>query len=287
MKKLLLYIGFALLLGCSSTVEKTATATSSDSVEINYQVRGNGNVALVFVHGWCIDQSYWEHQQTFSKGYTMVTLDLAGHGKSGDDRNQWTVNRFSDDVVSVVEVLDLKKVILIGHSMGGDIVLDAALKMPERVIGLIGVDNFKDASFSLSDAVDEQIHSFLNQIRSDYLGTAEGFTKQMLFIEESDSSIVQRVLTDVQSADPGVSVAILENLFMFAPQEKSLLPKLKVPLYLINSDATPTDEDALKKYCKTDHGVSYISGVGHYPMIEKPKEFNDLLRRKIKQIANN
>jgi pimeloyl-ACP methyl ester carboxylesterase len=60
---------------------------SSDDVTIAYQVQGEGKPALVFVHGWGINRTYWNAQLTyFAKKHHVVTIDLAGHGESGQDR---------------------------------------------------------------------------------------------------------------------------------------------------------------------------------------------------------
>jgi pimeloyl-ACP methyl ester carboxylesterase len=74
----------------------------------------------------------------------VVALDLAGYGQSGGGRKDWTMAAFGQDVVSVVEALGLKRVVLIGHSLGGPAVLEAARRMPGRVVGLVLVDSWVD-----------------------------------------------------------------------------------------------------------------------------------------------
>ena len=70
---------------------KSHVTISADGMPIHYTVRGNGAIALVFVHGWCCDQRYWDQQvEHFAPHYTVVSLDVAGHGASGRDRTQWT-----------------------------------------------------------------------------------------------------------------------------------------------------------------------------------------------------
>jgi len=101
-------------------------------VPIAYNKTGNGDTALVFVHGWGINKEYWKSQaDEFSKRYTVVTIDLGGHGKSGTQRDHWTVDDYANDVMAVLDSLNLNKVILVGHSMGGDVILDIAFKIPD------------------------------------------------------------------------------------------------------------------------------------------------------------
>jgi pimeloyl-ACP methyl ester carboxylesterase len=148
-----------LLLGCGKkeeepvdVVEKEAEPTitvdnaiSADGVSIAYEVRGEGEPALVFIHGWCCDRSYWEEQTPhFAEKYKVVAIDLAGHGESGLDRKEWTMKAFGEDVVAVVNKLNLEQAILVGHSMGGFVILEASSLMPKRVIGLVGADTLGD-----------------------------------------------------------------------------------------------------------------------------------------------
>jgi len=70
-------------------------AISADGVSIAYEVRGEGEPALVFVHGWCCDRSYWDAQLPyFAQKYKVVAIDLTGHGESGLDRKEWTMGAF-------------------------------------------------------------------------------------------------------------------------------------------------------------------------------------------------
>jgi pimeloyl-ACP methyl ester carboxylesterase len=71
-------------------------AYSADGVSIHYRVAGHGRTALVFVHGWCGEQGHWDEQiAAFSPNYTVVTIDIAGHGASGTNRTEWTMEAFA------------------------------------------------------------------------------------------------------------------------------------------------------------------------------------------------
>ncbi|MCH7887561.1 MAG: alpha/beta hydrolase [Candidatus Marinimicrobia bacterium] len=151
---LLLYV---VLAGCSD--EAKNVATSADGVPISFSVYGEGTPAIIFVHGWCWGQNNWNGQiLELSRQNKIVTIDLAGFGKSGHGRTDWTMEAFGEDVVSVVEKLGLEQVVLVGFSMGDKVIVEAARLMPERIIGLVGVDNFKNVEQKLTD---EQIDGFI------------------------------------------------------------------------------------------------------------------------------
>jgi len=121
--------------GAATTIGRTI-----DGVPIRFDVQGVGDIALVFVHGWCCNRNYWNSQvDHFTSEYTVVALDVAGHGASGRRRMKWAVSSFGEDIVSVVEQLELEKVVLIGHSAGAQWIVEAARRLSNAVIGLVGV----------------------------------------------------------------------------------------------------------------------------------------------------
>ena len=124
---LLLATGVRLAGGADAPAGRVATARAADGVSIQYEVRGQGEPALVFIHGWTSDRSSWREQvDGFARDYRVVTLDLAGHGESGKDRAKWDVASLVGDVEAVVKVLGLQRVVLIGHSMGGAVGINLA-----------------------------------------------------------------------------------------------------------------------------------------------------------------
>ena len=100
---------------------------------------------MLFVHGWCINKEYWDDQSRyFSDKYKVVALDLPGFGRSGKNRTEWTFEQYADDINEFIKAEKLKNVILIGHSMSGDILLLMDTKYPGSVIGIVGIDNLKN-----------------------------------------------------------------------------------------------------------------------------------------------
>ncbi len=132
----------------SPFVKKTIRA--GDGLSLVGEVRGQGDTALVFLHGWCGDREYWKHQVgPFAADYRVVTLDQAGHGESGKDRKVWSTAGLASDVEAVAKSLGLKRLILLGHSMGGPVALLAAKRMPGTVVAVVGVDSLHNAESQL------------------------------------------------------------------------------------------------------------------------------------------
>src|SRR5271166_3469754 len=144
------------------------TFRADDGLEIVGEVRGQGDTALIFLHGWCGDREYWKHQvEVFAADYRVVALDQAGHGESGKDRLAWTADGLAGDVAAVVKALGLKRVILVGHSMGGLVALLAAKRMPGTVVAVIGIDTLQNAE---SKPPEEEAQPLLDGALKDFQG---------------------------------------------------------------------------------------------------------------------
>jgi pimeloyl-ACP methyl ester carboxylesterase len=251
---------------------------SADGVPIAYEVHGTGGPALVFVHGWSCDRSYWSGQiEPFSRDFTVVAVDLAGHGESGVGRQSWTMASFGEDVAAVVRALDLEDVILIGHSMGGDVVPEAARRLPGRVSGLIWVDAYKQLG---PGRTPEQVEQFMATFRPDFAGRTGALVRGM-FLPSSDPALVERVATDMASAPPNVAMAALESAFSYSREVTRTLATLKLPVVAINPDNEPTDTESMTR---AGVEVMIMPGVGHFLQLEDADRFNALLRAAVDKV---
>ena len=112
----------------AGTEPVTAEIPSSDGLKIHAESWGSGEPVIVFVHGWSCDRGYWSAQVKDLVGdYRVVTIDLAGHGQSAAGRKAYSIEAFGQDVAAVLSEWDLANVILVGHSMGGAVIAEAAL----------------------------------------------------------------------------------------------------------------------------------------------------------------
>jgi pimeloyl-ACP methyl ester carboxylesterase len=263
--------GLALTLGAFAADElETATATSRDGIRIEYAVGGEGGPTLVFIHGWTCDRSYWSEQLPyFVRGHKVIAVDLAGHGASGAERDDYTMRSFGEDVAAAVG--DEESVILIGHSMGGPVALQAARLLGDRVLGIVAVDSLNDTGGPVPEpaAIDARVAP----LAADFVGQGRPFIESM-FIEESDPALREQIVSDMLSADPAVAVSAVRNLLEM--DYAATLAGLEAPLVLINSTYEATDIEALQAM-HSDTRLVTMDGVGHFLMMEDPDRFNPLL----------
>lgn len=268
-----------LITNCKKPVEQTVK--SSDGLEISYTVQGNGSPALVFIHGWSCDKTYWKNQvPEFSKNYKVITIDCGGHGKSGLNRDRFTIESFGNDVVAVVNELKLEKVILIGHSMGGLVIMDAATKLPGKVEALVGVDTYEQ----LVDTVfaPAMMKQFIEPFYSDFVNSTRAFVKSM-FPPDADSVLVETIAADMSSAPKDVAMQAFESTFEYNSRVGSIIQPLQLPVYAINANLWPTNVEGNRKYAKS-FDVKFMDGYGHFIMLENPEMFNRLLTETIEAI---
>ena len=255
-------------------------ATSHDGVRIAYEVRGEDSTALVFVHGWSCDRTYWREQiEPFARDFTVVAVDIAGHGESGVGREHWTIQAFGADVAAVAEKLALKNLVLIGHSMGGDVIVEAARRLPGRVTGLIWVDTYRQIG---TPRTQEDIDAMLAPFRRDFVNTTHTFVRGM-FMPGADPELVGWVAADMSAAPPAIALGALQAAISFDRVIPSALQELNLPVIALNGTWRATDAESLK-----GHGVRVVvmQEAGHFPMLEDPKRFNALLRRTIADVRS-
>lgn len=259
------------LSGCSPMAAKDAAqthvvASTADGSPIRYGVRGQGEVTLVFVHCWTCNHTFWDKQvEHFSRDYRVVWLDLAGHGESGSRREHYTMPAFGQDVASVVKAVGAQRVILIGHSMGGPVSVEAAQLLGERVLGVVGVDTFYTGfPYPQTEAgIAELVEPFEREFAV--------VTRQMIggmFTPASDPQVKEWVLTQFDGSKQALGISAMYELLRWNAAGR--LERYKGPLRNIN--AAPAGSEV-----PLHPSVVLIPGVGHFVAQENPEAFNAAL----------
>jgi pimeloyl-ACP methyl ester carboxylesterase len=257
------------------------TVDSFDGVPIHYTVQGEGAPALIFVHGWACNKNHWADQVSyFSPSYRVVTIDLAGHGASGRGREAWTMTNFGRDVQAVVDILGLDQVVLLGHSMGGAVILEAAHLMPERVAGLVGVDTFTyEGIYPWVEP--NQIREAMAPFEANFVETTQKLVHN-LFPANSDPALVARVAAEMSAIPPEIGLPALEALFAW--DLVAALKQVQAPLCCLNAKEF-LSEAARQRYAAYFEIIP-VAGVGHFLMMENPPGFNRLLAEAIEKLIH-
>lgn len=167
---------------------------------------------VLFVHSLAGSLESWAAQIRYlAHRRRAVALDLRGHGESEvPERVAYTVPDLAEDVAAVVEALGIRRVVLVGHSLGGAVIAAYAARHPGRVAGLLFVDPVGDQR----QARDELVQ-FLFELDRDYRPTVEGYWEEIL--EGARPETRRRVLADLARTSPEAVVRSLEGLLYFEP----------------------------------------------------------------------
>ncbi len=270
-----------LLGGCAdegpTVAQATRTTASSEGLRIRYDVAGQGEPAIVFVHCWSCNRTFWDAQfDDLARDYRVVRLDLVGHGESDRGRETHSMAAFGSDVAHVVRELDLKHVVLVGHSMGGPVAVEAAKQLGDTVVGVVAVDVFHTAfEYPRSDA---EIDAFVAPFERNFVEATTAMVNQM-FPPDTDPVLIQRVVTAMQQADQRTGVQAMRAIFRWSrDQGAQSITALGDRLQNINGD--PTGQGEVRS-----RTVRLIPGTGHFPHMQKPREFNKELRKVVAEFA--
>jgi pimeloyl-ACP methyl ester carboxylesterase len=218
--------------------------------------------------------------RAFAPRHRVVAIDLAGHGESGMGRSSWTMPAFGADVVAVADQLGLTDLVLVGHSMGGDVIVEAALALGNRVRGVVSVDTYRTLDDHMSP---EEVREFVESFRADFATDVHAFVRTM-FGSSSDPELVERVAADMSSAPPDIALDALGYSVSNGPAFAAGVEQLQVPVVSITPDYRPTDEASLR-----NHGLRplILSDTSHFLMMEAPDRFNALLENVIASLVDS
>ncbi len=288
MKKQILFVPILLLLfsGCASNelCLRHDAALSFDSERIAYDAVGKGETSLIFVHGWSCDGRYWQKQNTvFAKKYQVITVDLAGHGHSSLGRSESSMLSFAHDVKAIIDKEHIDRAVLIGHSMGGGVIAEAARLMPDKVVGIVAIDTLQNvAERTPQGVIDEMVKPF----EADFRSAVQNFVSSM-FPKGANQQLMNWVKKDMSSAPKEIALSAFRNYLgqYVSGEAATVFRDITMPVVSINARLWPTAPEENRKHIK-NYQLFYIEETGHFPMLEKPEAFNVLLKNALDLIES-
>lgn len=238
-----------------------------DGIEINWTSSGSGPQTVIFVHGWTCDLTSWQYQvPEISQQYRVITLDLPGHGESGSPGDgQFSMDLFARAVEAVRSDAQIDRAVFVGHSMGTPVVRQYTLLYPQHVAGLVLVDGIVQLAGTPPVPRPRLIGPDGQRIR-------EVIARNMASTATSEvqSQILEMMLGTSEATADGAMIATWDQSWW--TNDVVSLPVLGVYAEM-SALANP---DGLKRlYSQLEYHV--IPGTGHFLMMEKPQEFNQLL----------
>ena len=242
-------------------------------VKLSYQEGGTGGVPMVLIHGWTCDHSYFAPQfDRFSRSRRVVAVDLRGHGSSDAPEGDYSMPTLADDVAWLCEQLGIQGAVLVGHSMGAAVSVEAAARHPHLVSTLVLVDaapivRGPELAPLLQQLVDGLSGPDALAVRRDFVGS-------MLFLPTDDPVLKNRVLTEMLAAPAHVAMSCFQGIVRW--DSEAAIKAVKVPVLAIHADQPINDPEALAGMCPTLSNAR-TPGVGHFNQLLAAGEVNGLI----------
>jgi len=238
---------------------------------------GNHGPTLLLIHGWTCRRSNWQPAiETLQEHFRVIAIDLPGHGESrGQPLTTWNVEALASVAAEAVRALEEPGAILVGHSMGGAVALEAARQL-SSVRGVVLVDTFVIPYGDLTeDQAREIAQPFYDDFPSAIDGLVENFTASNVAAEEKT-----RMKAEMADVNPGHMLPLWSDLLRWNPAEA--FAEITAPIHAINGDLVP---DAARARCKGHVTEHRLDGAGHFPQVEMPERFHRALKETLAKIG--
>jgi len=252
---------------------------------IHHVLTGNGRPPIVFVHGFGCAHDDWDAQVAhLSPRHQTVAVDLRGHGASPGTAEECSIERFGADVAEVMTALGASPVVLVGHSMGCRVVIEAALQAPDHTAGVILVDGSQFAApmASVLRNTFAMPNGYANLIRRWF---------EEMFTGRSNPTTVASVVNRAESLPRSIGEKLLVDMLRYdVGRLATALADLHVPVMAIQS--TYSNENRERRTMSGGQTTPYldmlrtrvasirieiIENTGHFPQIDQSAQTNALL----------
>jgi pimeloyl-ACP methyl ester carboxylesterase len=252
---------------------------------IRYVTSGRGRPSVVFVHGFGCASSDWDAQvkHLFPRHQT-VAVDLRGHGETPGTAAECSIEQFAADVAEVMRSLILSPAVIVGHSMGCRVVVEAVLRAPRHAIGLILVDGSQFAP---------TMETTLRETFAQPDGYATLLSRWFhdMFTAESDPTLAASTIERAQRLPRSIGETLLYDMVRYDVDRLSAaLAQLQLPVMVLQS--TYSNDKRERRSMVKGQTTAYlemlrtqvppvrieiIAGVGHFPQLEASGKTNALI----------
>ncbi len=250
-----------------------------NGVNLAVDVRGQGP-AILFVHGYPLDHTIWEHQLAHLDGWMRIAPDLRGMGQSDAPDLGYSMATYAEDLLALLTALGVERTVLCGLSMGGYVALEMVRRAPKRIRSLILMDTRADADSAdgrrARDAAAAQARE----------GGAEAIAAAMLprmlarTAPEEAPALVERVRR-MMEATPVAGILGAITAMRDRPDSTGVLATLPgdASLVLVGEDDQLTPPPLARALADALPGgrLAIIAGAGHLPPLERPEATTLLL----------
>lgn len=246
---------------------------SVNGIKINYEQKGEGDI-IVLLHGWGSNIKLFANLiELLSKKYTVIAMDMPGFGESEEPPSAWCVDDYADFVIDFLKDHDTKKVMLLGHSFGGRVIikLNSRKDLPFEITKVILVDS----------AGILPPKSNKKSFRTYYYKAGKAILS-MGIVQKIAPDALENFRKKMGSADYAAASPLMRQVLVKTVNEdlEPLLPNIKCPTLLIwgvNDTATPLSDGEKMEKLIPDAGLVKLENAGHYSFLDQQYTFNRVM----------
>lgn len=243
-------------------------------VKVHYDKLGEEGPPLVFVHGWCANRlSFTEQMKFFSSRYQCYAIDLPGHGRSAKTFIDHSIVFMAEILAGFLAKMGLMDVTLVGHSMGGAVVLEAVHQKANGIASLILLD---PSMIVRSEPVTAAITENMNQMHEHGPGTyTDTLIKRVMVNAHDKPSLADWILKTASKIPPHVALSAWQGLLEWNGKQ-ALEAASDLPCAVIVSDKPSNKRaDLMKIHKRLDWGQTL--GGSHYAHMSMPHQVNMMM----------
>jgi len=240
--------------------------------ELAYDAGGAGEPALLFLHGWCGDRSFFAPQfDYFSPSHRVVSVDLPGHGESAVPE-EYSIGALASRVAELAGDLRLSRSVVFGHSIGAMVALELSQFAPDLVGGVALIDP--------PPLSKEVWREFAPQLISSFSGP-DGPTGRRQFVEQmflptDDAARRAKIIATMTAVPNDIAIPLIQAIAAF--DAMAVLEQCEVPVLTISS-AVPTNDAASLLAANSTMTLGQTVGAGHFLQLEVPEQVNPMIER--------
>ena len=249
----------------------------SEGVKVHYKSYGEGSEALVFVHGWTCDLTFWEAQRPLFETRRSLLIDLPGHGESAKPDVEYTLDRFARAIDAVMRDSGVERATLIGHSMGGPVVRVFGRMYPAKTSGIVFVDVLMPA-YVTGKALEDRRKSMVSRAAAyDAPEWKSGIIAAInsMFVPSTPAKLRAEILAKMTATPRHVAKSASLRMWDNEFYKEDPMP---VRFAAINAERGSKGNEAhMRKLFPNLALYEEWKGAGHFLMMEQPDRFNKAL----------
>ena len=259
-----------------SETEVKSSFADFGGTKVHYREAGKGSQALVFVHGWTCNADFWKDSYSAFPEYRVIAVDLPGHGKSDKPQATYSMAYFARSIDAVMKAAKVNRAVIAGHSMGTPVARQFYRLYPQKLLGIVVVDGTLRTM-----GTPEQMQAFMQPLVTNFKENGPKFLDGML-VPVKDEKLKKSIRETMLSAPEHVAVSAMREM-----NDQAIWTDDKVdrPVLAVMAQSEWWPPNTRERFAEVAPNMEWHmwTGVSHFLQMERPSEFNSLVRAFIKK----